>query len=113
MGETLNKMRRNINAKEAKKIEADGGLDLNEVETIFATVGLKPLPPRIIEKFYELDTNENGKIEESEFESEGSEEGEDYSLVEEGEKCSGVRSNGKFEIDDAYCYSKYYIKTEA
>ena len=73
--ELLDKMRHNINAEEAKEMEADGGIDLNELEAIFAKVGLKP-STTVIGKFNELDTNKNGKIEESEVESEGS--GEDY-----------------------------------
>ena len=73
--ELLDKMRHNINAEEVKEMEADGGIDLNELETILAKGGLKP-STKIIEKFQELDTNKNGKIEESEVESEGS--GEDY-----------------------------------
>ena len=73
--ELLDKIRHNINAEEAKEMEADGGIDLNELETIFAKVGLKP-STMVIGKFNELDTNKNGKIEKSEVESEGS--GEDY-----------------------------------
>ena len=73
--ELLDKIRHNINAEEVKEMEADGGIDLNELETILAKGGLKP-STKIIEKFHELDTNKNGKIEESEVESEGS--GEDY-----------------------------------
>ena len=56
-------------------MEADGGIDLNELETLLAKVGLKP-STTVIGKFNELDTNKNGKIEKSEVESEGS--GEDY-----------------------------------
>ena len=56
-------------------MEADGGIDLNELETLLAKVGLKP-STTVIGKFNELDTNKNGKIEESEVESEGL--GEDY-----------------------------------
>ena len=73
--ELLDKIRHNINAEEVKEMEADGGIDLNELERVFAKVGLKP-STKVIEKFHELDTNKNGKIEESEVESEGS--GEDY-----------------------------------
>ena len=73
--ELLDKLRHNINAEEVKEMEADGGIDLNELETLLVKGGLK-LSTTIIEKFNELDTNKNGKIEESEVESEGS--GEDY-----------------------------------
>ena len=107
--ELLDKMRHNINAEEAKEMEADGGIDLNELERVFAKVGLKP-STKIIEKFHELDTNKNGKIEESEVESEGLGEGEDYGLVGDGEKCSpGVRSG---LIDDSFCFAKYFIRTK-
>ena len=75
--ELLDKIRRNIKAEEVIEMEADGGIDLNELETILAKGGLK-LSTRIIETFNELDTNKNGKIEESEVESEGS--GEDYAF---------------------------------
>ena len=75
--ELLDKIRHNINAEEVKEMEADGGIDLNELETILAKGGLK-LSTRIIETFNELDTNKNGKIEESEVESDGS--GEDYAI---------------------------------
>ena len=56
-------------------MEADGGIDLNELERVFAKGGLKP-STTVIGKFNELDTNKNGKIERSEVRSEG--EGEDY-----------------------------------
>ena len=94
-------------------MEADGGIDLNELETLLAKVGLKP-STKVIEKFHELDTNKNGKIEESEVESEGLGEGEDYGLVEDREKCSlGVRSNQTFYlIDELYCFAKNSIETE-
>ena len=110
--ELLTKMRHNINEEEAKEMESDGGIDLNELETVFAKGGLKP-STMVIEKFNELDTNKNGKIEESEVESEGSGEGEDYGLVEDDEKCSpGVRSNQTFYlIDELYCFAKYFIRT--
>ena len=102
--ELLDKMRHNINAEEAKEI-----IDLNELETLLAKVGLKP-STTVIGKFNELDTNKNGKIEESEVESEGLGEGEDYGLVEDGEKCSpGVRSG---LIDDSFCFAKYFIRTK-
>ena len=58
-------------------MEADGAIDLNELETVFAKSGLK-LSNRIIKNFHKLDTNKNGKIEKSEVNSEGSGEGEDY-----------------------------------
>ena len=73
--ELLDKIRHKFNAEEAKLMEADGSIDLNELETLLAKGGLE-LSTKIIEKFHELDTNKNGKIEESEVESEGS--GEDY-----------------------------------
>ena len=73
--ELLDKIRHNINAEEVKEMEADGGIDLNELETLLVKGGLK-LSTTIIEKFNELDTNKNGKIEESEVKSEGL--GEDY-----------------------------------
>ena len=73
--ELLDKIRHNINAEEVKEMEADGGIDLNELQRVFAKVGLKP-STKVIEKFHELDTNKNGKIEESEVKSEGL--GEDY-----------------------------------
>ena len=48
---------------------------MNELKTVFVKNGLK-LPTINNEKFTELDTNKNGKIERSEVRSEG--EGEDY-----------------------------------
>ena len=74
----LNKMRQNITEEEAREMEMDGGFDLNEVKTILAKSGLKP-PTNIIEKFNELDTNQNGLIEKSEVGFE--EEGEDYLIM--------------------------------
>ena len=47
--ELLTKMRHNINEEEAKEMESDGGIDLNELETVFAKGGLKP-STKIIEK---------------------------------------------------------------
>ena len=33
--ELLTKMRHNINEEEAKEMESDGGIDLNELKTVF------------------------------------------------------------------------------
>ena len=68
-------------------MEADGGIDLNELETLLAKVGLKP-STMVIGKFNELDTNKNGKIEKSEVESEGS--GEDYFAPLWGAAIAGI-----------------------
>ena len=77
--ELLDKIRHNINAEEVKEMEADGGIDLNELETLLVKGGLK-LSTTIIEKFNELDTNKNGKIEESEVKGLGEDYGFGYLL---------------------------------
>ena len=64
---------------EAKTIEADGGVDLREMDTLLAMGGMKP-SNTIVEAFNELDTNKNGKLEESELNS--NIEGEDYGILD-------------------------------
>ena len=53
----------------------DGGIDLNELKTVLAKNDLET-SPMIIDRFKELDTNENGLLEKSEVKSEN--DGEDY-----------------------------------
>ena len=49
---------------------SDGGIDLDELTTIFAKIGRK-LSTKEIEKFNKLDKNKNGKIEKYELGSVG------------------------------------------
>ena len=58
-------------------MKSDGGLDQEEFKTVLAKGGLKP-SPLSNQKFDELDTNKNGKVEESEVKSDTKGEGEDY-----------------------------------
>ena len=62
-------------------MKSDGGLDQEEFKTVLAKGGLKP-SPLSNQKFNELDTNKNGKLEESEVKSntEGEGDGEDYNF---------------------------------
>ena len=76
--ELSNKIRQHIREEDVKEMESDGGIDLNELKTVLAQNDLET-SPMIIDKFKELDTNENGFLEKSEVGSEG--EGEDYGLA--------------------------------
>ena len=49
-------------------MESDEGIDTNELNTVLFKSKIKP-PADITEKFNELDTNKNGKLEESEVSS--------------------------------------------
>ena len=49
-------------------MESDEGIDTNELNTVLFKSTIKP-PADITEKFNELDTNKNGKLEESEVSS--------------------------------------------
>merc|ERR1739838_1219200 len=60
---------------ELNEMASDGGIDLNELKTVLAKNDLET-SPMIIDRFKELDTNENGLLEKSEVESE--DDGEDY-----------------------------------
>ena len=62
----------------ADKINAEGAIDLKELNTLLAMSGQNP-SGMTVDKFNELDTNGDGKIEESEVKS-GS-KGEDYDLT--------------------------------
>ena len=64
---------------EKKKMVADGGIDLNELNAALSKDNIKP-SAMVTEKFKELDTNKNGKLEKSEVSSEN-EGGEDYQLT--------------------------------
>ena len=63
--ETLEKIRPNMTEEEGTKIKSDGGVDPEEFKTMIAKGGLKP-SALSSQKFNELDTNKNGKLEESE-----------------------------------------------
>ena len=78
--ETLDKIRPKMTEEEATQMKSDGGVDQEELKTMFAKAGLKPSASSDA-KFTELDTNKNGKLEESEVKSDTKGEGEDY-LVE-------------------------------
>ena len=78
--ETWNKIQPKMTEEESTKMKSDGGLDKEEFKTMLAKGGLKP-SPLSDEKFAELDTNKNGKLEESEVKSDTEGEGEDYSLL--------------------------------
>ena len=49
-------------------MESDGGIDTNELNTVLSKSNIKPSAD-ITEKFNELDSNKNGKLEESEVSS--------------------------------------------
>ena len=57
-----------ITAEEKRQIESDGEIDKNELNTLLSKSNIKP-SAEITEKFNELDTNKNGKLEESEIRS--------------------------------------------
>ena len=57
-----------ITPEEKRQIESDGGIDKNELNTLLSKSNIKP-SAEITEKFNELDTNKNGKLEESEIRS--------------------------------------------
>ena len=75
--ETLNKIKPKMTEEEATKMKSDGGVDQEEFKTMLAKGGLKP-SSLSTQKFNELDTNKNGKLEESEMKSDTEGEGEDY-----------------------------------
>ena len=79
--EIWNKIKSKMTKEESTQMKSDGGLDQEEFKTMLAKAGLKP-SPLSIQQFNLLDTNKNGKIEESEVKSktEGEGNGEDYSL---------------------------------
>ena len=58
------------------KMKSDGSLNQQDLKTMFAQGGLDMAPN--VDKFNELDTNKDGKIEESEVKSDSKVEGEDY-----------------------------------
>ena len=57
-----------ITAEEKRQIESDGGIDKNELNTLLSKSNIKP-SAKLTEIFNELDTNKNGKLEESEIRS--------------------------------------------
>ena len=59
-----------LDEEELKAMLSDGGIDLDELTTIFAKIGRK-LSTKEIEKFNKLDKNKNGKIEKYELGSVG------------------------------------------
>ena len=75
--DTWNNIKPKITEEESSKMKSDGGLDQEEFKTVLAKGGLKP-SPLSNQKFNELDTNKNGKVEESEVKSDTKGEGEDY-----------------------------------
>ena len=66
------KLSREITSKitpdEKRQMESDGGIDKNELKALLSKSNIKP-SAEIAEKFNELDTNKNGKLEESEISS--------------------------------------------
>ena len=66
------KLSREITSKitpdEKIQMESDGGIDENELKAVLSKSNIKP-SAEIAEKFNELDTNKNGKLEESEISS--------------------------------------------
>ena len=68
----------NITDDENKRIESDGGMNINQLNAALLKRGIKP-SAKITEKFHELDTNKNGMLER--FEVTSATEGEqDYFL---------------------------------
>ena len=59
-----------LDEEELKEMLSDGGIDLDELTTIFAKIGRK-LSTKEIEKFNKLDKNKNGKVEKYELGSVG------------------------------------------
>ena len=57
-----------ITPEEEREMESDGGIDKDELNKVLLKSNIKP-SAEITEKFNELDTNKNGKIEESEISS--------------------------------------------
>ena len=57
-----------ITPEEKRQIESDGGIDKNELNTLLSKSNIKP-SAKLTEIFNELDTNKNGKLEESEIRS--------------------------------------------
>ena len=62
----------------AQKFRADGAVDINELRTLMAMVGQKP-SNLDVEKLNKLDTNKDGKIEKSEYDS--ATNGQDYDIL--------------------------------
>ena len=65
-----------ITLDEKSQMESDGGIDINELNEVLSKSNIKPSAD-ISEKFNKLDTNKNGKLEESEVKS-TTEGGEDF-----------------------------------
>ena len=63
IAETLSE---HLDEEELKEMLSDGGIDLDELTTIFAKIGRK-LSTKEIEKFNKLDKNKNGKVEKYEL----------------------------------------------
>ena len=78
--EIWNKIKSKMTKEESTQIKSDGGLDQEEFKTMLAKAGLKP-SPLSVQQFNLLDTNKNGKIEESEVKSKTEGDGEDYSFL--------------------------------
>ena len=76
-----NKIKPKLTEEEATKIKSDGGVDQEEFKTMLAKGGLKP-SPLSSKSFNELDTNKNGKLEESEVKPNIEGEGEDYGFID-------------------------------
>ena len=57
-----------ITPEEKRQIESDGGIDKNELNTLLSKSNIKP-SAKLTEIFNDLDTNKNGKLEESEIRS--------------------------------------------
>ena len=64
--EIWNKIKSMMTEEESTQMKSDGAVDLEEFKTMLDKGGLKH-SPSIIRKFNELDTNKNGKLEESEI----------------------------------------------
>ena len=58
----------NITDDENKRIESDGGMNINQLNAALLKRGIKP-SAKFTEKFHELDTNQNGLLEKSEAEA--------------------------------------------
>ena len=76
-----NKIKPKLTEEEATKIKSDGGVDQEEFKTMLAKGGLKP-SPLSSKSFNELDTNKNGKLEESEVKPDIEGEGMDYGIFD-------------------------------
>ena len=65
-----------ITPKEKREMESDGGIDINELNTVLSKSNINS-PTEVTKMFNKLDTNKNGKLEQSELRSK-SKGGEDY-----------------------------------